>query len=515
VRFLWWLLRAKPLPLVSSMAFGALWMVPLALMPLAIGQAIDAGIAGKNTGELLTWTAVVGALGLVQAVSTGLLNYSAAIVWINAATLMQRTVLRHAARIGAALPKKIRTGEIIAVGSSDVYSIAGALEVIGRLTGAVVSFLVVAVALLGSTPILGVVVLVGVPLATAGFVPLLGPLRRRTEAHREQIGEATSMAADIVSGLRILRGIGGERQFTARFAETSQRVRRAGVAAGRIDSWLAGIGVLLPGLVTVLITWLGARLALSGTITIGELVACYGVSAFLVVPVSTTTEAVHSFSEAVVAARRACGILWLTPLLDSPPAPVPLPAGSFGLRDETTGVSLAAGRLTVINAPGQAEAMADRLGRYVDAPVLAGGVPLADADLDEVRRRILVAHNLDVLFSGRLRDEVNVGSTVEPAEALWAADALDIVDGLEHGMDTELAERGRTLSGGQRQRLVLARALCADTDVLVLDEPTSAVDAHTEARIVRRVAEIRRGRTTVVFSQSPLWTTVADEVVTL
>jgi ABC-type multidrug transport system fused ATPase/permease subunit len=89
---------------------------------------------------------------------------------------------------------------------------------------------------------------------------------------------------------------------------------------------------------------------------------------------------------------------------------------------------------------------------------------------------------------------------------------MDIVDGLADGVDEHLAERGRTLSGGQRQRLLLARALTADADVLVLDEPTSAVDAHTEARIVQRVAELRRGRTTIVFSQSPLWITVADEV---
>jgi ABC-type multidrug transport system fused ATPase/permease subunit len=134
----------------------------------------------------------------------------------------------------------------------------------------------------------------------------------------------------------------------------------------------------------------------------------------------------------------------------------------------------------------------------------------------------VVAHNQDVLFSGRLADEVQLDEVARRgkhpvaggglAAALWAADVSDVLAGLDGGLDEWLTERGLRLSGGQRQRLMLARALTADADVLVLDEPTSAVDAHTEARIARRVAELRRGRTTVVITASPLWAAVADEV---
>jgi ABC-type multidrug transport system fused ATPase/permease subunit len=493
------------------MVFGALWMVPLALVPLAIGRAIDEGIAPRDTGALFTWVGVILGLGVVLALSNVVLTRAGDRAWLDSASLMQQAVLQHATRVGAALPKKIKTGEIVAVGSSDLYSIAGLMAVISRLTGAVAAFVVVAVALLSSTPILGLVVLVGVPLATLGFIPLLGPLRKRTEVHREEVGAATAVAADIVSGLRILRGIGGEKQFTDRFADTSQRVRKAGVHAARIDSWLSGIEVFLPGLVTVVVLWLGARLALDGSISVGELIAFYAVSAFLVVPVSVATEAAHHYNEAMVAARRACEILRLTPALESPADPKPLPSGAFGLHDELGGYDCPAGKLTVISTTGS-DAVADRLGRYVDAPVSADGVPLREADLTEIRDRVLVAHNQDVLFSGKLADEVDMGKSVDLRTALLAADAMDVVDGLEHGTDEYLAERGRTLSGGQRQRMLLARALSFDADVLVLDEPTSAVDAHTEARIVQRVAELRRGRTTVVFSQSPLWTRIADKV---
>ncbi|MBO0874801.1 MAG: ATP-binding cassette domain-containing protein, partial [Pseudonocardia sp.] len=216
------------------------------------------------------------------------------------------------------------------------------------------------------------------------------------------------------------------------------------------------------------------------------------------------------------------------------------------LADPDTGLRCPPGALTVIRPSGPSEELADRLGLYVDSPVLAvisphspaglderfvggccsggagravvanGQVALRDADLDEVRRRIVVAHNQGLLFSGPLGEEIQLGgeAPVGLDELIWAADAADIVAGLPDGVHERLNERGRQLSGGQRQRLMLARALSADPDVLVLDDPTSAVDAHTEARIARRVAHLRRGRTTVVISRSPLWAAVADREVT-
>ena len=491
------------------MILGVLQMIPLALLPLAIGKAIDEGIAPRDFHGLLTWIAVILVLGVMSAVSTLMATRAGDKLWLACAGLTQRTVMRHATSLGADLPRQIKSGEIVAVGAADIYSIASLMETIGRLTASIVSFVLVAVIVVGQSPVLGVAVLVGIPIATLGFTPLLRPLQLRLEAHREQVGEATAVAADIVSGLRILRGIGGERQFHGHFVAASQRVRGAGVAASRVDAGLSALGVLLPGLVVALVTWLAARLAVDGEISIGELVAVYGVSAFLSLPVSVAGEAVRSFNASRVPAGRACTILNLKPTLSSPGKPVPLPKAPFGLLDQVTGITCPAGQLTVISGSPE---VADRLGRYVDAPVFADDVPLRDGDLEEIRRRILVSHNLDTLFSGRLADEIDMGAGIDLTTALWTADAMDIVDSLEHGIDEHLVERGRTLSGGQRQRMTLARALSFDADVLVLDEPTSAVDAHTEARIVARVSELRRGRTTIVLSRSPLWHGAADKV---
>jgi ABC-type multidrug transport system fused ATPase/permease subunit len=147
-----------------------------------------------------------------------------------------------------------------------------------------------------------------------------------------------------------------------------------------------------------------------------------------------------------------------------------------------------------------------------------GDVDLASATLADVRSTILVSDTGGQLFAGTLQDAVDPHRrlTREEAEtALLAANAEDVYDAMPGGWQGVLDERGRGLSGGQRQRVVLARALATEAPIMVLVEPTSAVDAHTEARIAERVSRLRSGRTTVVCTVSPLWLHHADRVVLL
>jgi len=176
-----------------------------------------------------------------------------------------------------------------------------------------------------------------------------------------------------------------------------------------------------------------------------------------------------------------------------------------------------AGELLAVAAadPAAAAALADRLGRYAGTEATLGGVPLVRLPLAEIRRRILVAEGDAYLFAGTLRDLLQPVSATDEATLarfLHAASAEDIVDGLPDGLDTPIGTQARTLSGGQRQRVRLARALLADPEVLILLEPTSAVDAHTEAAITDRLRAVRAGRTTVVATTSPLLLDRADRV---
>jgi ABC-type multidrug transport system fused ATPase/permease subunit len=438
-------------------------------------------------------------------------------MWLHAASATQRTVDGHVLRLGASLAPQATGGDVTAVTTSDLSTIGNLFETAGRLAGSVVAFGVVGAGLVARSPLLGVVALVGVPLAVAGIGPLIAPLQRHTDDQRGALTAVNALAADIVAGLRILRGVGGEARFAARVGEATARVRDAGFRVARSTAWLAGAEVLLPGAVLVVITWLGARLAVSGTIGPGELVAVYGASAFLVVPVTAATEAAGSLAAARAGARRVVGLLRLRPLLDPPADPVALLRGAPDLHDPLTGLTAPAGALTVVDAGAGAAALADRLARFpgAAAPGQVAGVPVDRVDLATLRRRVVHAHPEDLWFSGRLRDELVRHGRLDVGTAIGAAAATEIVEGFPDGLDEYLGERGREVSGGQRQRLALARVLLTDADVLVLSEPTSAVDAHTEAWIAARVAVLRRGRTTVVLTQGSPWRHVADHVVDL
>jgi ABC-type multidrug transport system fused ATPase/permease subunit len=515
-RLLLWVARGQLGALAIGAAYGVVWMAALAVVPALVGRAIDRGVADGETGQLLRWSGLILAAGLVSA-AAGILRHRIAVVnWLTATYRVQQLLVRQAVRLGGSLPRRVPTGEVAAVGSHDAERVGAAMDITARLAGAVVSLVVVAVLVLRASVTLGLLVAVGVPLLSAGVGPLLRPLHRRRARHRELVGTLTTVGADTVSGLRVLRGIGGEEVFSRRYAAASQEVRAAGVAAARVQSLLDAAEVALPGVFVVAATWLGARLALAGRISVGELIAFYGYAAFLLLPVRTVTEAADKFTRALVAARRTVEVLTLEPELASGSSAKEPPPGSL-LVDQDSGLVVAPGELTAVVAglPEEAAAIADRLGRFADGQVWLGGVPLADLPLEVVRRRVLVSEHDPRLFSGPLAAELDPTGAAPPERVLAAlevASAADVLEALPDGLATEVAERGRSFSGGQRQRLVLARALVADPEILVLVEPTSAVDAHTEARIADRLVEHRAGRATVVCTTSPLLLDRADRV---
>jgi ABC-type multidrug transport system fused ATPase/permease subunit len=516
-RFLGWLARRTWSSITGGVLFGILWMICQALVPAIIGRAIDAGLTHRDTGALLTWSLVLLGVGLVQA-GAGVTRHRLAVFsWLAGAYRTVQVAVRQSNRLGSALPRRLDAGEIVAIGTADIGHIGGALDITARGAGSLVAIVLVTVILLATSVPLGLVVVLGVPLLMAVVGLLIRPLHRRQQAYREQQGRLTGRATDLVSGLRVLRGVGGEPVMSGRYRAESQLLRAAGLRVASVEASLEAAQVLLPGIFLALVTWLGARFALSGQITLGQLVSFYGYAAFLVAPLRQLTETLDKLTRGHVSSRRVVAMLRARTDLPDPARPARAPGGGE-LVDRVSGVVVRPGLVTAIAAavPAEAVAITDRLGRYVDtepgAEATLGGVPLSDLDLATVRERILVADNEARLFSGPLRADLDpTGAAVLPA-ALVAAGADEIVAGLAAGLETEVAERGRSFSGGQQQRLRLVRALVADPEVLVLVEPTSAVDAHTEARIAERLGPARRGRTTVVCSTSPLVLDRADVV---
>jgi ABC-type multidrug transport system fused ATPase/permease subunit len=503
--------------LLLGMLFGILWMSAQAVMPAVIGRAIDRGVAAKDTSELVKWAGVMLAIGLVQAAS-GIIRHRYAVTnWLTAAYRTVQLVGRQSVHLGGTLPRKVSTGEVVAIGTNDLSHIGHVMDVSARFAGAVVSFFLVSVILLTTSVELGLVVLIGVPLLMLLIGPILKPLQHRSAHQRHLMGALSNTATDIVGGLRVLRGIGGEQMFHDRYRRESQTTRRAGVSVAKLQSVLEALEVFLPGVFVVVVVWLGARYAVAGTISPGELVAFYGYSAFLMIPLRTATEYANKFIRARVAAARICRVMALEPDHTDPAEPAASPLAGSDLYDARTGLLVRAGRVTAVvsDQPDESAALADRLGMcaaVVDDDVALGGVPLSRLTRAEVRSRIVVSDTGATLFSGRLGDRLDVAGRGGVERALETASADDILEALPDRLDTQVSERGRSFSGGQRQRLVLARALTVDPEILVLVEPTSAVDAHTEARVAARLRDHRAGRTTVITSSSPLVLDAVDEV---
>lgn len=532
-RFLLWLEQRQIRGQVKAALWGTLHMAAVACFPAAVGIAVQAVVDGSG-GRLAFAGGLILALGVVTAVGDTMLHRTAVTNWIAAAARVQLLLSRKTVELGSLLTRRVAAGEVVAVSTGDVEKIGWFVEALARFACSLLATVGVTVALLVYRPDLGLIVAVGVPVLALSVLPLLPHATRRADEQRAKAGKATELASDTVAGLRVLRGIGGEELFLSRYRQASQEVRGAAVRNARMWALISAVQVALPGLLLLAVTWYGARLALDGRIAVGELVTVYGTVVFLLFPLRGFEEIAMAYSFSRPSAQRAAAVLALR--RDSAgdhrgtwtPAD-PLPAGD--LHDPVTGLLATAGELTAVvcGDPDAAGALADRLGghsptRAGDAPsVLLGGTALDGLPLMAARATVLVQDKDPVLLSGTLTELLDVPASghVTPAEALAAAQCGDVLDALAQAsaddsgdpMRSPITERGRSLSGGQRQRLALARSLVTDPEVLVLDEPTSAVDAHTEARIAQGLRALRAGRTTVVLTSSPLLLDRADRVV--
>ncbi|MCU1438393.1 MAG: transporter transrane region [Naasia sp.] len=531
--FLLWLARRQRGTLLAGVLFGVLWMTAQAIWPLLLGRAIDAAtLPGGSVGP---WLLALTGVMLVQA-GAGVLRHRTAVAnRLRSSLGVARLIGHHAADTGRAITADKTTGEIVATVSADANRVGAMFDIVARLLGSIVAWLLITGILFTFSVELGLVVLLGVPAATALLAVLVRPLQRRQLEQRAEFGALATLGADAVAGLRVLRGVGGEKEFVQRYTDRSQRVRAAGVRVARVASLLDAAQTLLPGLFLAGVALYGAQLVLAGEATPGELVTLYGYAAFLVLPIRTAVEALGVFTRGAVGARRIMDVLRVESAVQDPADPIAPPPVGSELHDVASGVTIRPGLLTAIvdENPDAAAEVATRLGRFDDlaaaeAPVLWGGAPHTSVPVRAVRKRIVVNDAMPHLFRGSLLDGLDVRSIREPElvstdtaqlrrveSAVAAAAAKETVEALPHGLHELVPERGRSFSGGERQRLSLARALLTDAEVLVLIEPTSAVDARTEARIAERLAEARRDRTTVVVTASPLLLARAQRIAVL
>ncbi|MFE7485234.1 ABC transporter transmembrane domain-containing protein [Streptomyces sp. NPDC057552] len=528
-RFLYWLGRNQLGGQLKALGWGLLHQLSIAGFPIGVGIAVQA-VVDRSGSRLALACGLVALLGVTIAVGDTMLHRTAVTNWITAAARVQQLLARKTAELGAALTRRVAAGEVVAVSTGDVEKIGWFVEALSRFAAAATALVLVCVGLVVYLPALGVLVAVAMPVLALAVLPLLPRATRRADEQREKAGKATELASDTVAGLRVLRGIGGEELFLGRYRRASQEVRRAAVRSARMWALISAVQVLLPGVLLLSLIWYGATLVRDGRIDVGQLVTVYSAATLMIFPLRHFEEIAMAYSFSRPSAQRAVRVLSLRRSDRTATEAGGVPSGD--LYDPATGLMAARGQFTAVvcGDPDEAGRLAERLGGHAQgddsrkAPsVLLGAVALDELPLDTARAAVLVQDKDPVLLSGTLQELLDVPSSglVTAEEALKAAQCGDVLAALRQAspdddgdpMRARITERGRSLSGGQRQRLALARSLITDPEALVLDEPTSAVDSHTEARVAAGVAELRRGRTTVAFASSPLLLDVADRVV--
>ena len=557
-----WLLRRAAVPVTLATLAACTSNIIQAIVPAFLGQALDAGIENGLNGRVWGIGALLLVLFVVYAVGDTMLSYFGVTAWMRTAFDVDRLVGRQISATGKDLSRQVSTGEVATIIASDADYLGKLIEHLPALLGAAASFLVVAVLMLRTSVSLGLIVILGMPLVAAIVTLVIRPLQKRQAVQREAQSTVTTVTTDTVAGLRILRGIGGEDVFARRYRDASQELRRRGVEVASSQATLMTLQVLLPGLFAAIVVWVAARMAVAGSLTPGGLITFYGYTAYLSWPLWVFTSSVQDYTRAVVGARRLSRLLEVAPAAGSlverlnldPAAAHPV---SGDLVDTGSGLRLKEGRMTALVCPDpQVSAdLATRLGRFTDAgpTVTLAGRPLTTMPLEQVRASVVVSGATAQLFTGTLREALDVrgGPDPQPAgledlvraeterttgadvdqqvrpqereapgddrliEAIGIADAGDVLTSLSEGLAGMITEKGRSLSGGQRQRVALARALLTEAPTLVLIEPTSALDSHTEARVAAQVHRARAGRTTVVVTASPLVLEACDEVVLL
>jgi ABC-type multidrug transport system fused ATPase/permease subunit len=504
-----------------------------------VSVAID-GIDGQRGTGVLAWTvAAILAAGVAKAV----LMYGRRIISGRQALGIERDMREelygHLLGLSFGFYDRYQTGQLMSRATVDLQSVRFFLgfglifffqHVLTVVSVTVVLFVVdwrLALIALWITPL---IVLVAYRYSHVSH-PVLRDVQQR-------LGEVATVAEESIVGVHVVKAFAQEERRQAQFERASGSVFDATVRAFRQRALYVPLLSFLPMLAQAAVLLAAGRLVVSGSLSLGEFFLFNLLLAMLIVPLRSLGMWIGQAQRATAAGERIFEVLDEPEGVEDRPGAGVLPPGpgeirfervSFGYAPERyvledVDLSLQAGRtVALIGHTGSGKTtLAALVPRFYDAGegrVLVDGVDVRDVTRRSLRREIAVISQDPFLFSATVRENIAFGAIgatdAQVEEAARAAQAHEFVEALPDGYGTVIGERGITLSGGQRQRLAIARAILIDPRILVLDDATASVDATTEARIRQGLAEVMRGRTTIIIAHRLSTIQLADEVVVL
>ena len=517
-------------PYKTRFMFAMLALLASAATVLSIGQGvrlvIDRGFSSGNVGMLdRTLMALLGLL-LVLGGSTYLRYYN--ITWIGQRVVadIRRAVYDHLLTLSPTFFESTRTGEVISRLTGDATAVESVVGSALSLALRNIVLFVGGVAMLFITNVkLTLIVLTVIPLVMVPILVLGRRVRKLSRQITDHTAEASAYIDESLHEIRTVQAYAHETVDAERFGARVESIFRAGETKARFTAALiAAVIVLAFGAIAVIL-WVGGRDVLTGKITAGELSQFVFYAILVANAVGAVSEVYGELMRASGASERLMELLATPSEIASPAQPVPMPRAvgriamehimfhypsrpetaalrDFSLRIEPSEVVAlvgpsGAGKTTVFQL----------LLRFYDPSrgvIKIDGVDIKMADPREVRECIALVSQDAVIFAADVWDNVRYGrpdaSDAEVRTACEAAYALEFIEAMPQGFDTQLGERGVKLSGGQRQRISIARAFLADRAILLLDEATSALDAESERMVQMAMEKLMQGRTTLIIA---------------
>ena len=513
---------------------------------LALGQGlrhvIDAGFDSGNQRLLNYALAAVVAIAALLAGATWLRFYLMMSVGERVIADLRCAVFDHVLSLSPAFFEISRTGEIASRLTNDTEQLR---QVIGFgfsmfLRNGLMSVGAL-VMLFAASAKLALLIILGVPAVLVPILFIGRRVRQLSRVNQDRVADVSAYVDEALHEVRTIQAYVHEQRSQQHFATATQTARDVGIRRVRLKAWLISLTMLIAFIAVGLILWIGGHDVLAGRITAGQLSAFVFYAVIVASGAGTISEVWGEIQRAAGATERLFELLDTQPALAVAPPPLRLPERLTGaIRFEeisfaypTRRETIALGPLSFSVQPGQRVALVGPSGagkttvfalllRFYDPDagrVLIDGADLRHCAPHEVRRAIALVPQDPVIFAASVTENVRFGrpaaTTAEVHAACEAAHALEFIERLPQGFDTELGERGVKLSGGQRQRLSIARALLADRPILLLDEATSSLDAESERQVAQALERLARGRTTLVIAHRLATVRSADRIMVL
>ena len=513
---------------------------------LALGQGlrhvIDAGFGSRDPQLLNAALAGVVAIAILLAVATWTRFYLMMSVGERIIADLRCAAFSHVLTLSPAFFDLSRTGEISSRITNDSEQIR---QVIGFGFSMFLRnglMMLGALAMLFATSVkLAALIVLGVPATLIPILLMGRRVRRLSRANQDRVADVTAHIDESLHEIRTVQAYRHEERTRDHFVRSAEAACASGIDRVRVKAWLISLVMLIGFCAVGVILWIGGHDVFEGRLTAGELSAFVFYAGIVAASAGVVSEVWGEIQRAAGATERLLELLDEQPALVTVEPALPMPTRIRGaLRFEEVSfcyparpATVAAGPLSFAVEPGERVALVGPSGagkstlfalllRFYDPQagrVLLDGIDIKQCAAQDVRRAIALVPQDPVIFATSVTENVRFGrpdaSADEVHAACVAAHALEFIERLPQGFDTELGERGVRLSGGQRQRLSIARALLADRPVLLLDEATSSLDAESERQVAAALERLERGRTTLVIAHRLATVRTADRIIVM